>query len=249
MTRMNRTVIVFLAAWPLFYVVAVLIGGLPSDAWIWTALIPLAAAIIGWAPLRSLAGRFEPTVPMLVLLSAALVLLDQGAKLLVQVLLGWERGIIVIPDAFALRISPNYHGSYIASLLNAPVRPWLYLAVYPLIAWFTFSAMGFYASRNGKTGWLTLARVFLAAGLVSASADRLFWGFTLDWLVVQGMFACDLKDLFVNLAVLSALSDLVANPRYSFKLSYGLRGDLRLAADFGRYLVGRRENRRSRRAR
>ena len=249
MTRMNRTMMVFLAAWPLFYMVATLIGGVPSGAWIWTLLIPFAAAFVGWGVLRPLAGQLELTVPTMVLVSAVLVLFDQGVKLLVQELLGWERSISVMPGAFALRVSPNYHGSYIASLLNADVPPGLYLVVYPLVAWLTFSAMGFYESRNGRTGWLTLGRVFLAAALTSATADRLFWGFTLDWLVVHGMFACDLKDLFLNLAVLSALSDLVANPACSLKLSYGLRGDLKLVADFGRYLVGLRENRRNRRAR
>jgi lipoprotein signal peptidase len=243
---MNRTMMVFLAAWPLFYIVATLIGGVPSDAWIWTLLIPVVAAFVGWVVIKPAAERFEPSTPTLALLSAGLVLLDQGAKLLVHALLGWERSVLVIRDAFTLRISPNYHGSYIASLLNADVPPGLYLVVYPLVAWLTFSAMGFYESRNGRTGWLTLGRVFLAAGLMSATADRLFWGFTLDWLVVHGMFACDLKDLFVNLAVLSVLSDLVANSAFSFKLSYGLRDDLRLVADFGKYLVGRRENRQDR---
>jgi lipoprotein signal peptidase len=237
---------VFLAAWPLFYMVAILIGGVPSGAWIWTLLIPIAAAFVGWAVLRPLAGQLEPTAPALVIVSAVLVFLDQGVKLLVQALLGWERSVPVVGDAFALRVSPNYHGSYIASLLNADVPPALYLVAYPLIAWITFSALGFYESRNGRTGWLTLGRVFLAAGLISATADRLFWGFTLDWLVVHGMFACDLKDLFLNIAVLSVLSDLVANPAVSFKLSNGLRDDLRLVADFGKYLVGRRENRRDR---
>jgi hypothetical protein len=60
---------------------------------------------------------------------------------------------------------------------------------------------------------------------------------------VYGLFACDLKDLFLNLAVLSCLSDLVANPACELRLTHGLRGDLELAKEFGRYLVGRRGHR------
>lgn len=247
MRRANKTVIVFLAAWPLYYLIVLALGGLPPGAWMWTFILPVAASGLGWLVLSRIAPRFDPTPLMLVFAGAALAAVDQFVKLLVRAVLGWERAVQVLPDAFELALSPNRHGSYIASLLDVEVAAWVYLLAYPLIAWLTFGAMGFYQSRHGRTGWLCLARLFLTAGLVAATADRIFWDFTLDWVVIEGLFAFDLKDVFLNLAVLSCVSDLVANERYAFRLSYGLRDDLRLAVLFARYLVGRGDPRQERR--
>jgi lipoprotein signal peptidase len=202
--------------------------------------VPTAAALLAWSLLKPLARRDRLSLKLGIVVAVALVALDQGSKLLLEAALGWERVIPVIPNAFRLRLSPNHHGSYIASLLDVSVPTWIYLVVYPLLAWLGFSLMGFYQSRNGRTGWLALARVFFAAGLIAATADRLFWRFTLDWIVVGDMFAFDLKDLFVNLAILCGLSDPLANPN-PVKLSHGIRDDIKMTVEFLKYAVGKRD--------
>ncbi len=200
----------FLVPWPLVCLIFLLTGNLSAGVTLlWIVLVPELFCLLGWFLLSSLHTKISSSPIVIIAISGFLALSDQIIKILFNTFFGWEKSVPIIRNAFSFKITPNYHGSYIASLLDVEVPAVIYLIFYPIAGFIVFLIFQHYSRKNGNTGWLNLARVFFLAAIAAAACDRIFWGYTLDYAAVKNMFVFDIKDLFANLSVLTLLAEMV----------------------------------------
>jgi signal peptidase II len=235
------TLLVFLIPWPLVWFLFLIIGrlqlALPT---ILILAVPEMFCFIGWLLLSPLKKKISESVIIISVCGSFLALCDQTVKLLLTSFYGWERVTILIPGAFSIKLTPNHHGSYIASLLSLEIPAPVYLISYLLIFFVLFHAIRFYRYRKIGTGWSLLSQVFLIAAIIAAAADRIFWSYTVDFLAVKNMFVFDLKDIYANLIALCLIADLVENPLYHFRDGGDLRDDFKLGQEFFRFIFKRK---------
>jgi hypothetical protein len=207
-----KTLLVFLIPWPGVCLLYIIAGKLELNInLVWILLIPELICLLGWMLFYNLHGKTTAKFPIIIAWGWSLALADQGLKLLVHNVYGWNRSTVIIPEAFALRIAPNRHGSFFASLLNIEISGVFYVIFYVVAGYILFRTLQFFTKRNGNTGWINLGRIFFLAALTAAAADRIIWNYTLDYVAVEHMFVFDLKDLFANLTALSIFCEVVSN--------------------------------------
>ncbi|MFP4383190.1 MAG: signal peptidase II [Spirochaetia bacterium] len=208
-----KTLFVFLIPWPAVCLLYAVLGRLNlNTSLLWIILIPELFCVLGWIALYLLHDKTPSKIPVVMTWGMLLALADQIIKLLVHNLYGWNRVTVIIPQAFTFRITPNHHGSFIASLLDVKVSGVFYVIFYIAAGYILFRTIQFFTKRNGNTGWINLGRIFFLATIAAASADRIIWNYTLDYIAVEEMFVFDLKDLFANLSALSVFCEMVENP-------------------------------------
>ncbi len=233
---------VFLIPWPLVWLIFLIIGRLRFELPVILILvIPEFFCFIGWLLLSRLKNKVPAAFIIISVFGLCLALCDQTLKLLLNKFYGWDRVTILIPGAFSIKLTPNHHGSYIASLLSLKIPAPVYLISYFLIFFILFQAIRFYRYRKTGTGWSLLSQIFLIGAIIAAAADRIFWSFTVDFLAVNNMFVFDLKDLYANLIALCLIADLVENPRYQFRDGGDLRDDFKLGHEFFRFIFKRKK--------
>ena len=134
----------------------------------------------------------------------------------------------------------NLHGNWVASVRNAPhevvqtfVRSILFVALAPLL-------YRFYSERHRKSFWSVLAYVCGMAGCISAAIDLGVRGLVVDYLYLPGLFAADLKDVYLTIFSSAFLVEALLNPRITVRW-LGWREEIRevpcLVIEFVRFSV------------
>ena len=100
----------------------------------------------------------------------------------------------------------------------------------------------FYSERHRKSFWSVLAYVCFVAGNVSAAIDLGVRGFVVDYLYLPGLFAADLKDIYLTIFASALFVEALLNPRISMRW-LGWREELRefpnLVLEIVRFSVGK----------
>lgn len=131
--------------------------------------------------------RLSATVP-LVFGAAILVVADRFLKALVSI--GQHLSIRVIPDLLHIEYSLNTHAAF-----SIPLPSAVYVVLF-IVALGILSAL--WVTQNGaQIPLLRIAGMLLCIGMLSNIWDRIVHGGVIDMLLVPGLGACNLADIYV----------------------------------------------------
>ena len=128
-----------------------------------------------------------------------LIVIDQVVKLFIKkylfdIQIDFIEGII----GFYPKINTNqsWGGNYISILANPMVANLLIIFCFFII----ITGYQFYRSKNKKESRsVKLIYIFLMAGTICSLIDKVFWGGSLDFLRIPGLFIFDLKDCYLTI--------------------------------------------------
>lgn len=129
-----------------------------------------------------------------------LIIIDQAVKLFIKkylfdIQMVFIEGII----GFYPKINTNqsWGGNYIAILANPIVANVLTILIFFII----ITAYQFYRSKSKKESLpAMIIFTFVMAGCLCSFIDKIFWGGSLDFLDIPGLFIFDLKDGYLTVA-------------------------------------------------
>ena len=161
--------------------------------------------------LASRVGAFGPR-SLLLLSAGGLAAADQLGKLAVGKFLPMGKEITLIPASFSLRQTLNLSASWLPNKFEFALPLWFLFALAVFLMFLVVAVYNYYTGVHQKTVYTDLALVLLLAGALSASADYVLRGVTVDYLAFQGLFVADLKDILLTLGLASVLAESMLTP-------------------------------------
>lgn len=135
------------------------------------------------------------------LLSIALIALDQAIKLAVSIFSPNAR-IILIPGVLQFEPSKNVNLNWFASMAGYHTPVWMMVAFQLAVLAIIVLAFRYFTFRAfSRQRVLQTALSFGAAGVCCSFIDVVFWGGSLDFMGLFNWFIFDTKDLFLNTAL------------------------------------------------
>lgn len=139
-----------------------------------------------------------------IVLFAALILLDQGSKLLVH-FFAEEKVLPIVGDMLEIRVAHNTHNSAALNFLNIHLPLWLIVFVKILVLVGIVLLCRAWSLKYGSDRDSFLFLLLLGAGTFCSILDSALWGYSLDFICIPGFCVIDLKDIFINLGCGSLL--------------------------------------------
>jgi lipoprotein signal peptidase len=212
--------LVFLVEWLLFMLLALWQGKLESGKQILVASCPLAF-FYSIACAFALLGEQSQQLARgwrLFALAVGLTAADQLAKTLIVASIPYRASVPIIDSWLHLAHVRNVHGSWVLSILNAQgAATVLLMIVVPLTLLFSVLCHRYYTCTQRRSVWADVAFVGLFGGGMSWVCDMHFRGYVVDFLVLPGVLAADLKDLFVTIGAAAFCAEALDNPNVSLR--------------------------------
>jgi signal peptidase II len=130
--------------------------------------------------------------------TAGLIALDQLIKLLInnQYL---HVTAAIIPPYLYFEPMFNRHYSWINSMLRLDIGKWVHAALTALICALIILFYLYLIHKQKTNGVVNTAFAFLLAGAFCSLIDKVLWNGSLDYILLDGFFTFDLKDVFINI--------------------------------------------------
>ena len=93
----------------------------------------------------------------------------------------------------------------------------LLMIVVPLTLLFSVLCHRYYTCTQGRSVWADVAFVGLFGGGMSWVCDMHFRGYVVDFIVLPGVLAADLKDIFVTIGAAAFCAEALDNPNVSLR--------------------------------
>ncbi len=127
-----------------------------------------------------------------------LILLEQGIKLVVNRNL--DAFFPIVPPVLYFKPMFNRDYSWINSMFQLGVGKWVHIAL--VIGMLVFILLVYlYALKRADSKYINVMFAFVIAGAVCSLIDKLFWGGSLDYIMLSGFFTFDLKDVYINVFI------------------------------------------------
>jgi lipoprotein signal peptidase len=218
--RPTATRLIFLVEWFLFILLALWQGKLESGKQILVASYPLAFFYAIACAFALLSEQSQQLIRgwRLFALAVGLTAADQLAKALIVASIPYQASVPVIDGWLHLAHVRNAHGSWLLSTLSArELGTVLLMIVVPLTLLFSVLCHRYYTCTQRRSVWADVAFVGLFGGGMSWVCDMHFRGYVVDFLVLPGVLAADLKDLFVTIGAAAFCAEALDNPNVSLR--------------------------------
>jgi len=218
--RPTATRLVFLVEWLLFLLLALWQGKLESGKQILVASYPLAFFYFVACAFALLSEQSQQLIRgwRLFALAVGLTAADQLAKALIVASIPYQASVPVIDGWLHLAHARNVHGSWLLSTLGArELGTVLLMIAVPAVMLFSVFGYRYYTCTQRKSVWADVAFVGLFGGGMSWVCDMHFRGYVVDFIVLPGVLAADLKDLFVAIGAAAFCAEALDNPNVSLR--------------------------------
>lgn len=165
------------------------------------------------------------------LLIAVMIIVEQGIKLLVRNYQGAE--VSLVGDFVYFRPTHNTYYSWFNSMLGFENTRVFHIVLTVVILVLAILIFRYAYKRKGNLLEINLLELFLMAGIVCSLLDRVFWGGSLDYIGLRGLFVFDLKDVYLSTFQVLAVYLVIKNWKGINAIS-----EKELASDFYQFLKG-----------
>jgi len=134
------------------------------------------------------------------ILIAILITADQGVKLFINANFLGNTAAIFPP---VLYFSPVFNTDYswFASMLDLTVSKWLHAAAVGLLIVILTLFYRFLNLRLGRDHTVNTLFAFLFSGAFCSLLDKIFWNGSLDFIMLNGLFIFDMKDVYISVFI------------------------------------------------
>ncbi len=139
-----------------------------------------------------------------------LVLLDQMIKIVIANKF-MEEEFYFINNILGFKAVINIKYSWINSVMNLRIGYLPHVILNSAIVLLSIAIFAFVRERYQENRIVNLAFLFVIAGALCSLIDKLFWGGSLDYILLKGFFVFDLKDVYISLFETIVVACLIFN--------------------------------------
>ena len=129
-------------------------------------------------------------------LIAVMVLIEQGIKLVIRNYQGGE--VNLIGNFVYFRPTHNTYYSWFNSMLGFENTRMFHIILTLALLVLAILVFRYVYKRKGNQIEANLLEIFLISGIICSLLDRVFWGGSLDYIGLRGLFVFDLKDVYLS---------------------------------------------------
>lgn len=163
-----------------------------------------------------------------------LVLADQCIKLYIKNNLFHAR-INLLGDFVQLEPMINTKYSWVNSMLDLGINKAFHIIMVILAIFIIFVVFKFVTTMYLNNKIINSLFILLISGAICSLSDKLFWGGSLDYIKLKGLFTFDLKDVYVSAFEVLIVCLLIINYKSLKEIS-----NRKLLSDFRLFLSGNR---------
>jgi len=126
-----------------------------------------------------------------------LIAVEQIIKLIINHSFLDKRYTILAPF-FYFEPMFNRQYSWFNSMLDLGISKWLHIVMVAIMIVFIFLFYQFIRKDFGTNTLFNVMFAFVFAGAMCSLIDKVFWDGSLDYILVNGLFTFDLKDVYIN---------------------------------------------------
>jgi signal peptidase II len=222
--RYLRNFGIFAAAWIVAMLIFTIAYGV-KDISLFLLYFSVPALFLGVIGAAATAGEhvFRPNRKLNWLWIVGMLAADQAIKIYLFGLEWQTLRIPLIDPVFYISPSHNTAGSYLWVLLGFDNVPkWPHVIFVAILAFILFEYWRFYTEKRPLSFWgKGFVHLFLVGAFANA-IDNIFHGGSLDYITIRPFYTFDLKDLFITMAELFALVEVINQKLY--KNSHDIQG-------------------------
>lgn len=132
-------------------------------------------------------------------LISILILIEQGLKLLIDQFL-FDKNYNLIGDYVQFKPYLNVKYSWINSLFDLGISRMLHIILVILVLAITFVIYQFLKTKNVEGQFIDWLFIFVFSAVFCSLIDKVFWGGSLDYIALKGLFIFDLKDFYMTIS-------------------------------------------------
>lgn len=118
----------------------------------------------------------------------------------------------ILPPLIYFEPMFNRHYSWLNSMLQLGSSKWIHIAIVAILSMLIYLFYQYLNKNFGTNKIINSMYAFLFSGSVCSLIDKVFWNGSLDYILINGFFTFDLKDVYINIFIgLLILSLLLKN--------------------------------------
>jgi len=162
----------------------------------------------------------------------SLIAIDQAIKIVINNNFLDEKLPIIRP---LLYFDPMFNRDYswINSLFQLAVGKWMHVIAVGIMSILIYLFYQFLNKKIGINKIINIMFAFLFSGALCSMIDKFFWNGSLDYILVNGFFTFDLKDVYIDIFIGVLTFSLIFNNKVFEKIDND-----NLFKDFIKYIFG-----------
>lgn len=137
----------------------------------------------------------------LFLIFTLLMVIDQGGKIIIK-LFFFDKYLEIIPKFLAFNPIINTQGSWLNARFGLGIQFPILIIINILAIILFFELYRYYNHKGNKDFWSDMCFLFITSGALCSLIDKIFYGGSLDFIGISDLFIADIKDIYINLAIL-----------------------------------------------
>lgn len=105
---------------------------------------------------------------------------------------------------FMPTLNKNY--SWINSLFQLGLGRMFHVVSVVVILIFVYTALKYLENKVGNYSWVKTMKISFMSGGLCSLIDKVFWDGSLDYILLRGFFVFDLKDCYINIFTIIAIT-------------------------------------------
>jgi signal peptidase II len=222
-TPLWKILCIFVSMWLAYYILELLSGNIHGiysvliNLIIPTLFLSIMAAIFYYISIKSIT---EFNSKKIILITFILIIIEQGTKLIIRNTLGIGSNYEIITNWLYFYPLLNTLGSWGASRFGLTLGIKVFLIINIIAIPLVVQIYRFYIKENTPSFWVNVTFVLCFSGIVCSMIDKMFFGGSLDFLMLKDLFVADIKDFYITLSIGCLLVEILLNSKFQSKSSF-----------------------------
>jgi signal peptidase II len=112
-----------------------------------------------------------------------------------------EKKCPILPPFLYFEPMFNREYSWFNSLLQLGVSKWVHISIVAIMSMLIYLFYQYLNKQLGANKIINIMYAFIFSGAICSLIDKIFWNGSLDYILVNGFFTFDLKDVYINVFI------------------------------------------------
>ncbi|MDF2673423.1 MAG: peptidase [Clostridiales bacterium] len=218
-----KVICIFVSMWLVYYILELFSGNIQGIYGILINLIApalflsLMAVIFYTLSLKITSGFNSKKIVLIIFI---LIIIEQVTKLIIRSAPNIGSSYELIADWLYFYPTLNTSGSWGASRFGLTLGIKIFLLINIIFIPLVVQIFRFHVKENGSSFWGNITFVLCFSGIVCSMIDKMFFGGSLDFLMLNNLFVADIKDFYITLSIGCLLVEVFLNSKFNSKSSF-----------------------------
>ena len=140
---------------------------------------------------------------------------------------------LIVPKFLYFEPMFNRNYSWVDSMLQLGVSKWIHITIVTIMIVLIYLFYKYLNKQLGTKSIINIMFAFIFSGAMCSLIDKAFWNGSLDYILVNGFFTFDLKDVYIDIFIGVLTFSLIFNNKVFEKIDND-----NLFKDFIKYIFG-----------